>query len=414
MNDNLKRALEVYGKDPTNIKSNIDLANEYYQLGQYAGACSFLNRIVEKSDDDDIVYESLILLSMVFSQQGKRETHRYVALYHALSVCPHRPEAYYYLSVALQIREPFQAYAYANIALQNWKNRKETTNYPIYFHKYELLFQKATNGWHSWRIEESKDILYDIHMNYSVEEWFSELVIENLNRVGWPEKKEELGKPDIKPLLNNLDSIVTPKIKKPNINPIVNRDNQPTIVVVDNFLENPDEVREQVLKIPKDEWISRGSVGLRSEPNPYGEIYRPIFEKLLGIKTNPEEWGGEGGTHGCFQWSPAETGQVVHCDATDWAGIIFLSPDAPPRTGTWLMKHKDTGKTHREQGLEDVFIGNQAQWDVHPFEKIDDIGNVYNRLILWNGRHLHTAGSYFGESIDNSRLYQVFFFNEKK
>ena len=44
-----------------------------------------------------------------------------------------------------------------------------------------------------------------------------------------------------------------------------------------------------------------------------------------------------------------------------------------------------------------VFIGNQAQWDVHPFEKIDDIGNVYNRLILWNGRHLQTAGSYFGE-----------------
>jgi len=247
-----------------------------------------------------------------------------------------------------------------------------------------------------------------------MEEWFSELVIDNLNNVGWPEKKEKLDKPNISPLLSNLEKIITPKIKNTNINPIVNDNNQPTIVVVDNFLENPDEVREQVLKIPKDEWISRGSVGLRSKPNPYGEIYRPIFEKLLGINTSKSEWSGEGGTHGCFQWSPAETGQVVHCDATDWAGIIFLSPDAPPKTGTWLMKHKDTGKTHREQGLEDVFIGNQAQWDVHPFEKIDDIGNVYNRLILWNGRHLHTAGSYFGESIDNSRLYQVFFFNEKK
>ena len=196
--------------------------------------------------------------------------------------------------------------------------------------------------------------------------------------------------------------------------PIVNSESQPTIVVVDNFLENPDEVRQIALDIPSDEYEKRGSVGVRSKPYPNGNVYRPIFEELLGIKTIDEEWGGAGGTHGCYQWSPAETGQVVHCDATDWAGIIFLTPNAPPRTGTWLMKHKETGKVHREEGLDDVFIGNSKQWDIHPFEKIDDIGNVYNRLILWNGRHLHTAGSYFGESIDNSRLYQVFFFNEKK
>ena len=197
------------------------------------------------------------------------------------------------------------------------------------------------------------------------------------------------------------------------VEPKVNTSSNPTIVVVDNFLDNPDEIREQALNIPAEEYVDRGSVGLRSKPYPYGNIYRSVFEKLLGIKTVGTEWGGYSGTHGCYQWSPASTGQVVHCDATDWAAIIFLTPDAPPRTGTWLMRHKETGKLHREQGLEDVFIGNHAQWDTHPFEKIDDIGNVYNRLILWNGRHLHTAGSYFGESIDNSRLYQVFFFNER-
>ena len=266
MNDNLKRALEVYGKDPTNIKSNIDLAEEYFRLRQYAGACSFLNRIVEMSNDDDIVYESLILLSLVFSEQGKRDVHRYVSLYHAVSLCPQRPEAYYYLCMGLQIKEPFQAYAYANIGLQNWKNRKNVTGFRLEFNDYQLLFQKATNAWHSWRIEESKEILYDLHINYDME--------------------EKLDKPKISPLMSNLEKIITPKIKNTNINPIVNDNNQPTIVVVDNFLENPDEVREQVLKIPKDEWISRGSVGLRSNPNPYGEIYRPIFEKLLGIKTD--------------------------------------------------------------------------------------------------------------------------------
>ena len=61
--------------------------------------------------------------------------------------------------------------------------------------------------------------------------------LNNLNNVGWPEKREKLDKPNISPLLSNLEKIITPKIKNTNINPIVNDNNQPTIVVVDNFLD---------------------------------------------------------------------------------------------------------------------------------------------------------------------------------
>ena len=210
------------------------------------------------------------------------------------------------------------------------------------------------------------------------------------------------------------ESSPIPIIKSKSQEPIVNKEYKPTYIVVDDFLENPDEMREMALNIPEEEYINRGSVGFRSKPNAYGNVYRPVFEKLLGIETNDDEWNSGGGQHGCFQWSPAKTGQVVHCDDTSWAGIIFLTPNAPPRTGTWLMRHKETGKRYSDENLNDVFIGDEPHWDIHPFEKIDDIGNVYNRLILWNGRHLHTAGSYFGQSIVDSRLYQVFFFNEKR
>ena len=86
-----------------------------------------MNRIVEISKDDDVVYESLILLSRVFSEQGRRDTHRFVSLYHALSLCPDRPEAYYWLCMALEIREPFQCYAYANVGIKNWNNYKNVT-----------------------------------------------------------------------------------------------------------------------------------------------------------------------------------------------------------------------------------------------------------------------------------------------
>ena len=735
MNNTITKLLQQYSIDTTGIEIQLELAKAYFDIQQYASAVSYLNRIAETSKDDDVVYESLLLLANCFFLQGNRSSHNKVSLYHAVALKPKRPEAYFLLCREFEIEEPFQAYAYANISIEYKDNSKRITSLPFEYEHYKAVFQKAINAWHSWKIEESKEILYDLHINYEMSEFYNELVVNNLNNCGWPEKNNKIEEPKIvdiepkkpkwavtdyptleittviptkgcvvdcvfcpqeilkksytdemrfmtmadfkkaidkvpndvriifsgfiEPFMNKhcsdmmiyayekghpiaafttgigmtLDDVekikhipfddgpnsgftlhlpdkehlakhpitkryisvlkaikkakfssfylmsmgdvheeveklgiwkkedihipvmwsragnlkgeaqMKPELRKvmdrvrdaseynsenyvegeltcgcvedlyhnillPNgdvslccmdyglkhitgnlyeqsfedsipdnnqsfslcngcenaipikdklankslgdklidnqaglndeislekdiikINetskwggdiyekktllPKVNTDNEPTIVVVDNFLENPDEVRELALSM-SDEYKKRGSVGIRSKPYPYGDIYRPIFEKLLGIKTDDSEWAGDGGTHGCYQWSPAETGQVVHCDATDWAGIIFLSPDAPPRTGTWLMKHKETGKKMRQEGLEDVFIGNQAQWDTHPFEKIDDIANVYNRLILWNGRHLHTAGSYFGESIDNSRLYQVFFFNEKK
>ena len=35
--------------------------------------------------------------------------------------------------------------------------------------------------------------------------------------------------------------------------------------------------------------------------------------------------------------------------------------------------------------------------------------NVYNRLILFDGRHFHSAAPYFGKTIEDSRLFQIFF-----
>ena len=34
MNDRIKELLKVYDKDPSNMQSNVDLASEYWNLGQ--------------------------------------------------------------------------------------------------------------------------------------------------------------------------------------------------------------------------------------------------------------------------------------------------------------------------------------------------------------------------------------------
>jgi hypothetical protein len=43
------------------------------------------------------------------------------------------------------------------------------------------------------------------------------------------------------------------------------------------------------------------------------------------------------------------------------------------------------------------------------FEPVDIIGNVFNRLIVYKGTEYHKSNNYFGDSVENGRLTQVFF-----
>ena len=49
---------------------------------------------------------------------------------------------------------------------------------------------------------------------------------------------------------------------------------------------------------------------------------------------------------------------------------------------------------------------DKTQW-----EAVDNIGNVYNRLVIFDAHYIHAVTEYFGEDINNSRLFQLFFFN---
>jgi hypothetical protein len=46
--------------------------------------------------------------------------------------------------------------------------------------------------------------------------------------------------------------------------------------------------------------------------------------------------------------------------------------------------------------------------------KVDEVGNVFNRLVIWDAQLIHAAPVYFGHNIDTARLTQVFFFNTGK
>ena len=43
------------------------------------------------------------------------------------------------------------------------------------------------------------------------------------------------------------------------------------------------------------------------------------------------------------------------------------------------------------------------------FEEIVNVQNIYNSLIVYEGHHHHSANEFFGDTLENSRLAQVFF-----
>jgi len=194
---------------------------------------------------------------------------------------------------------------------------------------------------------------------------------------------------------------------------------RPNVIVIDNFYKNVDEIREYALSQTYQSPENHGAVGYRCESGKkIMDGTKEMFEKLMGgtIPNGSQhgEWGYS--TNGCFQWGNARVPIVYHCDSQKYAGIIYLTPNAPPNCGTSFFRHKNykirnssifsksdwykSDLNHKEPHLD------KTQWEI-----VDSVGNVYNRLVIFDAQYIHAVTEYFGEDINNSRLFQLFFFN---
>ena len=184
----------------------------------------------------------------------------------------------------------------------------------------------------------------------------------------------------------------------------------PGILVIDNFLKNPDEHRQYALGL---EYEKKYSVGLRSKTPNNHPSYKRAFEKLLQKRIH--NW--DNSVNGCYQWCQPKDILVYHVDSQMYAGALYLNPDAPLNSGTSFWKSKTTGLCEflrkDEPEFGDLTFGkrNEHLKDSSQWELVDQVANRYNRLVLWNGRKIHSATGYFGDSLDNARLFQVFFFD---
>lgn len=178
------------------------------------------------------------------------------------------------------------------------------------------------------------------------------------------------------------------------------------LFVVDNFYENPDYIRNMALC-----WDFSRNINFY-KGHRTTNVYRPLeikeaFESIIGEKIN--NWENHG-FNGCFQITTAEDPQVYHCDSQKWAAMIYLSPNAPTDSGTWLLKEKTTGATHRsDKNIEAAFSGGFL--DSTRFEILDRSANLYNRLTIVDAGCIHSAGPYFGTDMNSGRLIHLFFFD---
>lgn len=192
---------------------------------------------------------------------------------------------------------------------------------------------------------------------------------------------------------------------------------KPEIIVVENFYDDPDSVRRFALSqtfFEEKEFYK----GKRTKESFVPDWLKPEFERLLGRKISEFT-----GANGIFQYCTAQDALVYHYDVQEYAAIVYLTPDAPHCTGTSTFKSKITGLTaaatpedEQKHGLSidelnAKSFNNHNHYDKTNMELIDTIGNVYNRLIIFNARSIHAASQYFGDNKENSRLFHLFFFN---
>jgi hypothetical protein len=189
-----------------------------------------------------------------------------------------------------------------------------------------------------------------------------------------------------------------------------------------DFYTNVDEVRAFALQ---QEYLGEEShfPGKRTKSflnDSVKEIIQSTIKPFAGEVT----WWGDHNS-GAFQYTTAADRSWIHSDGnTDWAGVVYLTPDAPLSSGTGIFRHKETGlrnwiykeqaadgdprcvKNAPHRGADSV---DYTKWDM-----VDRIGNMYNRLIMYRGDLFHVSLDYFGRDLQTGRLFQTFFFNTEK
>lgn len=192
------------------------------------------------------------------------------------------------------------------------------------------------------------------------------------------------------------------------------------LIVIDNFYKNPHETRKYILSqefsvrgnYPGQRTVSYATQHLKDIIQGY---VMPFGGKITDFPI-PDGKSNLNIYNGSFQYTTSRDRSWVHIDGyNNWGGVLYMTPNAPLSSGTAFYKFNDGAECQRDQDiLENKKETDTYSQDMTKWKLVDQVGNVFNRLILFNSTRFHMSMDYFGDSKENGRLFQVFFFSTEK
>jgi hypothetical protein len=193
-----------------------------------------------------------------------------------------------------------------------------------------------------------------------------------------------------------------------------------SLIVVDNFYNNPMQTRNFILT---QEFKVRGNFpGQRTISYANADLKHIIQRNVMAFGGKitdfpiPTTENADKIYNGSYQFTTSRDRSWIHTDGyNNWGGVLYLTPDAPLSSGTAFYQFHDGA-----MGEEDALVmDNKTKTDTYSqdmtkWRLVDQVGNVFNRLILFNAKRYHMSMDYFGDTKENGRLFQVFFFSTEK
>ena len=197
-----------------------------------------------------------------------------------------------------------------------------------------------------------------------------------------------------------------------------------SVLIIDRFYDDAEVVRRRALEF--DFPVPPAGMNYPGRNSAQGFLPEGIDDVVSRLVHEPVE-GGEHAEHGRFRMTLAEEeeerGYYVHIDSdAHWAGILFLTPDEYCQGGTEFYRHREhaidrtyiTDAEARAHGWNSCseFAVQTIQKDGNDLSKWQHLMTVpmrFNRMILFRPWFWHTAGASFGDSFENGRLVQLFF-----
>lgn len=187
----------------------------------------------------------------------------------------------------------------------------------------------------------------------------------------------------------------------------------PALVVVDDFYRYPDRV-ERLARDAEYMGDDRYFKGHRTKRNYLFPYVKEEFERLIQMEII--DWMQQP-ANGVFQQTTAADPLVWHSDQQDYAAAVYLTKDRTD-AGTSFWKYDASGLSNRRPSdSNEVNAELYSEFNLtHPdnWELVDKVGSVYNRLVIWDAKLIHSASSYGGFSVTEPRLVQLFFFSVKR